>query len=705
MWGNSQFATMGTIDDSSIPQARNPMSRPLRISLIAAAVPIVLLAWVSAVFAMDRASNEGEVLGRVEINGTPLGGLTTEQTRTVLLELEERLATEPITVQIRDTSFTLLPKEVGYRIDPEAILAEALDQGRGGGFMGDLGWWIGHFGGEPAELTYEPTYNRAALINVLRGWEIQAINDPPTDGGIKVRGSIVEAIYPQSGTGLDFETTADLIEAQVLGGTRGTVEGVTEFRTPIVTDDQVDLAVRRAQELINGPVTLGRIIPETSVTFPAEVLAEALSSRQIGTALEPEIELFFQLGPLARFIDPIRSDIETDPIDATVGIRPDDVPIIIPGHPAILIDDGNLPAAVYRAATSVTRTAPLPFREGRQPEFTTAEAEALGIRELLYTATTFFPPGGDTTNQNRIINIQRIAAETDGAIVMPGEVFSLNDHVGRRTEEDGYRRAGAIIGPVVYCCDHPANVGGGVSQFTTTLYNAVFWSGLEDVDHTPHTLYFSRYPVVREATLGFPSPDLKFRNNFDHAVYLKTESTDSSVTVKVFGDNGGITVESFTSDRYNLVEPEEYLEPNPDRKPGEKELVDEGQHGFTADVTRVITYPDGTQESQVWTWRYHPHPITYEVHPCELPSDHLQYDEDIECPVEVPLLGEMTQQEATTALTAIGLKIAIGEPFPVGDESLEGTVRAQNPSPGTWLDPGETVTIRIGSYTEPPSDD
>jgi len=675
------------------------MTRSLRISIIVAAVPIVLLAWVSAVFAMDRASNDGEILGRVAVDGLPLGGLDADEARLSMLDIESTLATEPISVDIDGTVFTVLPRDVGYDIDETAIIDEALAHGRGGGFMSELGWWIGHFGSGSAELTYEPTYNRDSLLNLLRGWEVQAINNPPTDGGIEVQGSTVVAIYPQPGTGLNFEATADLIEAQVLGETRGTVEAVTEFRVPVVTNEQVDLAVERAEQLISTPVTLGRIIPETSVTFPIEVLTEALSSRQVGTALAPEIELFFQLGPLARFLDPIRSDVETDPIDATVAIRPDDVPIIIAGYPAILIDDGNLPAAVLTAATSITRTAPLPFREGRDAEFSTEDAEALGIKELLYTATTFYPCCGDFKNQNRITNIQRIAEETDGAIVMPGEVFSLNDHVGKRTEEDGYRRAGAIIGPVVYCCDHPANVGGGVSQFTTTLFNAVFWSGLEDVDHTPHTLHFSRYPMVREATLGFPKPDLKFRNNFDHAVYIKTESTNTSVTVKVFGDNGGITIEGFTSDKYWFVDPFERLEGNPDLNPGDMELVDEGEAGFTADVTRIVTYPDGTQESRVWKWNYDAHPIIYEVHPCELPEDHEDYDAAVLCPMQVPLLGEMTLGQATTALNNLGLVIAVGDPFPVGDQLLEGTVRAQDIIPGTWLEQGSTVTVRLGDWT------
>jgi vancomycin resistance protein YoaR len=161
----------------------------------------------------------------------------------------------------------------------------------------------------------------------------------------------------------------------------------------------------------------------------------------------------------------------------------------------------------------------------------------------------------------------------------------LNDHVGRRTEADGYRPAGAVIGPIVYCCDHPANIGGGSSQFTTTLYNAIWWAGLDEVSHTPHTIYFPRYPLVREATLGWPTPDLVFRNSTENAVYLKTEYDDKSITVKVFGDNGGITVEGITSDRRNFTDPEEYFEPDATVNPGEQELRDDGSPGFTADVT------------------------------------------------------------------------------------------------------------------------
>jgi vancomycin resistance protein YoaR len=353
------------------------------------------------------------------------------------------------------------------------------------------------------------------------------------------------------------------------------------------------------------------------------------------------------------------------------------------------------------AATSVTRTAPIPVRDGAAPEFTTEEAEGLGITELLYTATTFYAPGGDTKNQNRIINIHRIADETNGAVVFPGATWSLNEYVGQRTEEDGYRRAGAVIyrgpelGRIVYCCDHPANVGGGVSQFTTTLYNAIWWAGLEDVDHTPHSIWFSRYPMVREATLGYPTPDLVFRNNTEHGILIKTEYTDRSITVKIFGDNGGIIVEGITSDKRAFVEPYIYYEADPELAPGIEEVRTEGTPGFSADVTRIITYPDGTKTTEKWSWAYDPNPKVIAVHPCSLPEAYPEREET--CPVQVPAnLGGMTAAQASSALQAVGLTYAEGQPFEVTDPALVGTVRAHDPAPGTWLALGSPVTVRLG---------
>lgn len=186
--------------------------------------------------------------------------------------------------------------------------------------------------------------------------------------------------------------------------------------------------------------------------------------------------------------------------------------------------------------------------------------------------------------ESRVTNIHLIADAVDGAVVEPGETWSVNEYVGQRTTAKGYVAAGAIIGGELVCCDHPANIGGGTSQFATTLYNAVFFAGLEDVTHKPHSIYFSRYPLGHEATLGWTTPDLAFRNDTETPLTIETSHTSTSVTVRLIGATGGRRVQASVSGSATTAA------------------------GGTVTVTRTISYPDGETTSQRWTHHYNPIP-------------------------------------------------------------------------------------------------
>jgi hypothetical protein len=194
---------------------------------------------------------------------------------------------------------------------------------------------------------------------------------------------------------------------------------------------------------------------------------------------------------------------------------------------------------------------------------------------LVSEFTTYHPSG-----QARNVNINLIADMTDGAVVAPGATFSLNARVGQRTEAKGFVRAGAIIGGVVYCCDSPTNIGGGTSQFATTLYNAIFFGAYDDVYHRPHSLYFSRYPVVREATLGWTGPDVKFRNDTAFPVTIRTKHTSTSITVQMWGDNEGRSVSTYTNANVS------------------------SQNGGRGTTYRTITYANGSTSTESWTHTY-----------------------------------------------------------------------------------------------------
>jgi len=244
----------------------------------------------------------------------------------------------------------------------------------------------------------------------------------------------------------------------------------------------------------------------------------------------------------------------------------------------------------------------------------------LGLKHVIAEFTTYF-----TCCQNRVDNIQNMARRVDGAVIMPGGTFNLNQHVGQRTAAKGFKPAGAILyGEMI------KSVGGGVSQFATTLYNSAYWSGISVPEHRAHSKYFSRYPEGIESTVSWTKPNVRIYNDYATPVMIDTAYTDTSITVRILGDNDGRIldgshtsgatdmrvinaggdksriVESNVSDRYNVKSAATRYIAYDTVAPGTQKVVDKGKNGWTVRVTRTITYNDKTGAVIPYSW-----PVTY----------------------------------------------------------------------------------------------
>jgi hypothetical protein len=182
--------------------------------------------------------------------------------------------------------------------------------------------------------------------------------------------------------------------------------------------------------------------------------------------------------------------------------------------------------------------------------------------------------------ESRVTNIHIMADQIDGMTVLPGQTFSVNAALGPRTEAKGYVPAPILLDGDSYCCDHPLNIGGGTSQFGTTIYNAIFYGGYEILDHKPHSRYIDRYPLGIEATLGYPWPDVVFRNDTFTPITIDTSYTSTSITVRFLGDDLGrtITADVRGSATFNS--------------------------GGYVEVDRHIAEADGSVRTQTWSWTY-----------------------------------------------------------------------------------------------------
>ncbi|MDP2711183.1 MAG: VanW family protein [Solirubrobacteraceae bacterium] len=248
--------------------------------------------------------------------------------------------------------------------------------------------------------------------------------------------------------------------------------------------------------------------------------------------------------------------------------RPADVEVTTPARAGRTVKRPELATAIEAAIRAGRHSVEIPTQ--RIEPAVSADA-ARRMRFLIGTFTTYYVPG-----QPRVTNIARIARAVDGTLVAPGARFSLNATAGERTRAKGYVEAPFIADGKI-----EPSIGGGVSQFSTTLYNAAYFAGLQIDAHRPHSFFIDRYPAGREATLNFPDIDLTWTNDTDAPVLIRTSTDDNSVAVSLYGDTDGRRVEAQTGKRTSL----------------------DGRD-FQVVVTRVVRYEGGRIVRQPYTTRY-----------------------------------------------------------------------------------------------------
>ena len=162
------------------------------------------------------------------------------------------------------------------------------------------------------------------------------------------------------------------------------------------------------------------------------------------------------------------------------------------------------------------------------PEISGEELRSRLYRDRLGSQTTLYTYSSD----NRISNIKLAASKFDGMILLPGETFSFNEVVGKRTREAGFLEAGAYSdGEVVQ------EIGGGICQVSSTLYCAAMYAQMKTVYRESHYFRVDYLPIGYDATVSWSKPDYKFRNDREYPVRLHAwcDEYGKSLTVEIWG--------------------------------------------------------------------------------------------------------------------------------------------------------------------------
>ena len=352
--------------------------------------------------------------------------------------------------------------------------------------------------------------------------------------------------------------------------------------------DLVPLAVS-ARGLLASPVTL-RAGDQTTVVTAAMLGPEftvAAVDDQPGHAVVLAVKPSARTGLAARAA-------------AALSIAPVEPRVAAPPATPVLREQGDVTWTPTRARTTLVA-------KGRPGQSVTAEAVLQSLSELVRggvsvptldvpsrvrpatitdeaagaidaTVGTFTTPFACCPP--RVKNIALMARTIDGTLIGPGQTFSLNGIVGERTSAKGYVEA-----PFILDGELSTDIGGGVSQVATTTFNAALFAGMQLDRHRAHSFYIGRYPAGREATINYPSIDLRWTNTTTAAVLLRASSTTSSVTITLYGRNDGRTVQVTTGPR-----------------------VDVPSKDFRITVTRLMTVPGQPARREQFTTTYNKPP-------------------------------------------------------------------------------------------------
>jgi vancomycin resistance protein YoaR len=562
---------------------------------------LLVLALAAGLLAVQELAAAGQVRRGIRVGGVALSGLTRAAATDRLLAAAKGIQASPLTLQAGAATLRLPRSRAGVELDVEASVAAAMAVGRGGPF--DLHRFTGWF--RHVDLPWKARVVGARLDRQLAALDRKVgseVREPalriggrtlapgaaaPGSGAAAATGSAGAGSGPAGAAAVDVGVVAGRpgraidragAAAALLGAAAAPSGAEVRLplaeRAPSVAPQAAQQAADRAAALLQAPVavTAGGGSADLRPAELAPLVRTQVAAGQLRLALDPA-GLDRLLRREARFAYTEPRDARFQPTGSSIRI--------LPGVAGLEVVPGKAAAAVLEAGTGggPDRSVVLPTT-ATQPELTTKEARALGVKEVMSTYTTTFSAG----DAPRVHNISLIAAAVHGSLVRPGQLFSMNAATGERTAAKGYRTAHVIQnGEIV------DGLGGGVCQAGTTMFNAAFFAGLPVPERRNHSLHISHYPMGRDATLDWPGTDLKFRNDSPYGIYITSRATPSTLTFTFWSTSRGYKVTASTSAASNYRAPPTRYKDDPTLPKGKEVVEESGSSGFDVTVSRTVT--------------------------------------------------------------------------------------------------------------------
>lgn len=492
------------------------MSRAEKTIATLVTIPVAVVALVAVAWGISYWRLGDHVAANVSIAGTDVGGLTPSKLDKKLDEIADRVSAMTIDIKTPDGDLRSTAEVIGMSLDKDTTRRGAMAIGRGGRAVERPYRWLTSLF-DDHELPATVRTNAETLAGSIIEIEGDQRTDP-VEPTMDVSGDHAVLVAGSPGSQLTLSDVVSALPSTINSTKKAIRIDVEPTEVPTkVSDAQVQELVDTANKILDTDLEIKWA--DKSTAIPGSEFRPALS--MVSDSDNGSVRLALD----GAHVDKVLS-AHTDPSGNPTGVKFDivnGVPTPVGGSDTQICCGADAPDLIINALLAGTPSVELPTRpmtaeEGRK------WAAGLGVKQVIGEFTT-----RHACCQSRVTNIHRIADIMRGVLIAPGDTISVNGIVGRRTTEKGF-----VSGGVILDGEHTTDVGGGVSQFATTTFNAAFFAGLDIPAYQSHSEWLSRYPFGRDATLWYPSVDLKIHNNTPYGVVVWTSYTSTSVTVQMW---------------------------------------------------------------------------------------------------------------------------------------------------------------------------
>jgi vancomycin resistance protein YoaR len=576
-------SSCGIISCDSI-KARNPF-------MVALYTVFAIVLLIAAIVIADAAFNSNKIRGGVNITGIDASGKTRSELAKPLDNLESKLRDNKLKIIHDDESWIVDANDYGLKVDKNATIDKAMSYGRIGSlsnrFKSRIGLWF-----KPVAITPVVSFNKAKLDELFStiGKKVERL---PEDAAIKIVDK--NAVSSKSKDGLAIDK--NVLSAGITDGIISDKETMTlpmVVVKPDITETNLESTVAEVKQMVKEPIVLKYRADSWDIS--TDELADWVEFEKVRQRDSWALDAKFDKDQLVAFIEESTKKITVEPKDAEFSIVGDKV-TIVPGAVGVKVNLAKAYDDITNVCESDAAREIMLETKTKEPKLTTEDAEKMGIKEKVSSFTTTFNAG----QTSRVHNIKTLAGSLDGNLLAPGQVFSFNGTIGPRTAAKGYREAPAIVnGELV------PSLGGGVCQVATTLFNAIFFGGFKVVERHNHSFFISHYPTGRDATVSWGGPDLKFKNDTDTYILIKTKTTAGSITIDFYSTKRNIKVDYKTAGPSNFRPSTTQTVNDPSLPKGVKKVVDKGFSGRDVTVYRTVTLDGETHAKDTFVSKYAP---------------------------------------------------------------------------------------------------